>query len=380
MKIGMLTSVHSVFDGRIFFKQAKTLVGAGHRVVVIGPHDKQETRDGILIIPVKKPRSRLLRIFLTWQVFVKARQQACDCYEFHDLELILVGLLIKYVLGKKVVYDVHEYYHRSILSKYWIPCFLRFPLSQIVNYLEKALAAKFDAIITVNDHMKEIFKKRNTVVISVYNYPLNEYFANIKQAVQPNPVIIYLGNMDINKGLLTLLQAMPQVIKEHPRASCLILGDVNTTDLPQYYLSNLPEFLAKSRITFLARRPMSEIAQMVSAAAIGWIPWVDNPNNRTGTPTKLFEYMACGKPTIASQLGFITDIINKSQAGIVVEPENPTAHAVAINQLLADKNECARLGNNGRQAFLNRFNWEHEGQKLIKLYQQLEESEYEKKI
>ena len=61
-KVCILTSVHPPFDVRIFHKQARTLHDAGYEIVLIAPHDRTETVDGIQVVGVSKPRHPLLLV------------------------------------------------------------------------------------------------------------------------------------------------------------------------------------------------------------------------------------------------------------------------------------------------------------------------------
>ena len=104
----ILTSVHPAFDVRIYHKEAKTLVQAGYNVTLIAQNNKDEIVDGVNIIALPKPKNRFVRIFgLTWRVFCLALGQHAGVYHFHDPELIFIGVLLR-LLGKKVIYDVHE--------------------------------------------------------------------------------------------------------------------------------------------------------------------------------------------------------------------------------------------------------------------------------
>lgn len=57
-----ITSVHQVFDVRIFHKEERTLKRSGYRLTLIGPHEKEEIVDGIRILPLTKPKGRLERM------------------------------------------------------------------------------------------------------------------------------------------------------------------------------------------------------------------------------------------------------------------------------------------------------------------------------
>ena len=81
--------------------------------------------------------------------------------------------------------------------------------------------------------------------------------------------------------------------------------------------------------------------------------------------------MAQGIPLVASNFELWKTIIDKVNCGICIDPNEPKAIADAIQILLNDKPQAKQMGENGRNAVLNTFNWESEEKKLIKLYAEL---------
>lgn len=78
-KVCVISTAHSVFDDRIFHKEAKTLVKGGYDVTLIGQHERDEVVDGVKMIALPQPRNRFTRIFgLTWRAFRLALKQKAD--------------------------------------------------------------------------------------------------------------------------------------------------------------------------------------------------------------------------------------------------------------------------------------------------------------
>ena len=101
--ICMLSSAHSAFDDRIFYKEAKSLSKAGYEVVIIAQHGKEEVVDNIRIIPLPIPKNRLHRTTKTvWKLFMLALKEKAEVYHFHDLEF-----WIKKILQKKFDVGLH---------------------------------------------------------------------------------------------------------------------------------------------------------------------------------------------------------------------------------------------------------------------------------
>ena len=76
------------------------------------------------------------------------------------------------------------------------------------------------------------------------------------------------------------------------------------------------------------------------------------------SPIKVFEYMACGCPFVTTRLGSsYDDLIESCQCGILVPPNDPSALAQAVVQLLRNPEQCERLGRQGRQVAVERYSW-----------------------
>lgn len=159
IKVCHLIAGHSPFDVRIFHKETKTLAKAGYEVIIIAEHDKEEVVAGVRIIPLPKTRSRVERMTKgLWRLFKLALKQKADIYHFHDPELIPVGMALKWLKRARVIYDVHED-HRIMLSKHYIPKWLRKPVSWIVNRVENFSAKRFNAVVTPTQPITERFSK-----------------------------------------------------------------------------------------------------------------------------------------------------------------------------------------------------------------------------
>jgi glycosyltransferase involved in cell wall biosynthesis len=88
-------------------------------------------------------------------------------------------------------------------------------------------------------------------------------------------------------------------------------------------------------------------------------------------PNKVFEYMACGLPLVASDLPSLRYIMQQSEAGLTAKADDSAAHAAAIRRLLDDPALARQLGENGRRFVYATHNWEREGEKLIQFYKGL---------
>ncbi len=342
----------------------------GYDVTLIVQHDRDEVVNGVRIMALPKPRNRFTRIFgLTWRAFRLALQQHADIYHFHDPELLPWGWLLQRVTHKPVIYDVHEYYADSVLTKEWIPGILCRHVSKLVDKVEKVIAKRLAGVITVNWHMEGLFKVLNKHTITAHNYPLRNFVERIADKPPAHSLtIIYVGSLSKDRGYQIMVDAMQIVREKEPKAKCNIVGFVNRTGLPRDFLSKEEILLRKGGIALVGKVPYEEIPGFLLQSSIGWFPLLPTLNYLKSTPIKLFEYMAAKLPIVASRMGFIEEIVRENNCGLLVEPGDPKAQAETILYLFEHPDQAREMGENGRRAVLEKYNWETEGKKLLALY------------
>ncbi|MGB3485554.1 MAG: glycosyltransferase, partial [Mycobacterium sp.] len=86
---------------------------------------------------------------------------------------------------------------------------------------------------------------------------------------------------------------------------------------------------------------------------------------------KLFEYMAAGMPVISSDFPVWREIIDSAGCGLLVDPMDTDALVGAMQWVLENPQEAQAMGDRGRLAVLDRYNWDHEAEKLVSFYQPL---------
>ena len=369
----MLTTAHSPYDDRIYEREAMSLARAGYDVEILAARGGDGgVKRGIRIVECERPQGRLWRFVHTARIiYERAKRRRADLYHFHDPDLLpwMVALSMQ---GRRVVYDVHEYNGRSILTKRWLPYALRKPIAGCVNRLEKWASRHFAGVITVNPHMADLFATVNGNVESVANYPLEWFIeACANRQGPPSEFIVYVGGMNIDRGYEVVCDAMKKVTTRREQAECVLVGDVDYSDVGEAYHRFAKRGESIAGVTWQGSVAMARIPSILSAARIGWIPWQSTPNNDFGTPVKSFEYMAAGLPIVASRLGFIASIVKEVGCGLLVTPSDANAHADAICHLLEHPREAAQMGERGRAAVSDRFNWAKEEKKLLDFYRRL---------
>lgn len=369
-KIAHLTSAHLHTDIRIFIKEVQTLACALPQQIVLvvadGKGNKTKT-EGPAVYDLGKPNSgRVVRALLcSVRAFLFIRRGKPEIVHFHDPELMPLGLLLK-LFGHKVIYDVHEDVPRQIMSKHWIPVILRTPVAVGVSVLECLVGKVFDAIVPATPTIAARFPRNKTVLVQ--NFPIKA------ELVTPKPVpyqsrphaVAYVGGIANNRGAKEMVMAMGYL--GDTSGLSLEMAGVISPDSVGNELRALP---AWSLVNYHNHIGRPEVANLLGNVRAGLVLFHPMPNHVDAQPNKMFEYMAAGLPVIASNFPLWRQIIEGAQCGLLVDPLNPQAIADAIRWILEHPVESEAMGQRGRKAVEEAYNWDNEAVKLIVLYKKL---------
>ena len=172
-------------------------------------------------------------------------------------------------------------------------------------------------------------------------------------------------------GSLTKTRGITETILAGRKTGCVLA--LAGKFAPAEYESQLramPEF---SCVDYKGVLPLPQVTKLLQESMLGvcllldvgqyWL--LDN------LPTKVGEYMSMGLPTVIHGSPFNRRFIEEYHCGICVDPTNVQEVADAIRYLLDHPEEARQMGENGRRAVKERFNWGVEAAKLLKLYQEL---------
>lgn len=373
MKICMLTSTHGPSDGRIFQKEAKSLAKE-HKVTVVAPSDSSGSRvvDGIRIVTVKRPDSAAFHPITILRLFRACLAQDVDVYHCHEPDALLIGYLAKFLKGTRVVYDIHEHWPSEIPFDLGIRkgTLMQKALSAIISSLEIALARRAESIFAVSKSVATRFLRKGLEPVILSNYSIADPDCPYSPNKNTRNLMLMAGNMQPFHGVRECTQAVSRVRERYPDVSLTLIGNVRE-DLSEWITrSDYSEFVIITG--FLPYREMYEKMNEGTAALLVFQPTYYNVS--IGLPNKLFDYMLCGLPVIASDLPEIRNVISRADCGILVDPASVNEIEEAICYLFNHPEEAQRMGANGRKAILERYNWSRMETKLLQTYRELDEA------
>ena len=152
--------------------------------------------------------------------------------------------------------------------------------------------------------------------------------------------ILFVGRDWELKGGPELLEAFRHVRGGFPDATLTVAGCSPRVRAPG--------------VTVLGRVSLDRVADLYASAAVFCMP-----SKIEAFGIVFLEAMAAGLPVIALRLGAAPDFVIDGETGITVRPDDVAALADAMSRLLANPEECRRLGENGRQLVIEQYTWDH---------------------
>jgi glycosyltransferase involved in cell wall biosynthesis len=186
-----------------------------------------------------------------------------------------------------------------------------------------------------------------------------------QRAYEGNYTLIYTGGFTDYRGLYEIVQALDHV--KTPQARLTLLGRTIHPHTAQV-IQSTPGY---RRVDYLDHVPFETMYHHLNSAAVGLVCNQPRHGYDLAQPNKLFEYMSAGLPVIASHFELWKEIVEGNECGMTVDPTDPRQIAEAIDYLLAHPELRRTMGANARRAVQERYNWEHEGRKLVDFYHRI---------
>jgi len=174
--------------------------------------------------------------------------------------------------------------------------------------------------------------------------------------------VCFVGNFTPWQGLHNLVDSASYVLKADSEIKYLIVGE---GPLKNSITKLTRERGFSNNFIFIGPVSYENVPSYINASDVCVVP--KTPLKSGYSPLKLYEYMACGKPIIASNLpGF--EILERNKAGFLVEPGDNKQLADSILKLLKDGETKKEMGENARKYVVDNHNWENISKEIVKTF------------
>jgi len=249
----------------------------------------------------------------------------------------LPASIVSLLAGKPLIVTIHGTflgYYNKIAKP---------PLSWIIPAAEKTylLLKLYDKILVEDEYTYRMLRNLGIPMEKIQALPYPGVDTRRFREAQPigglrwEAIILHHGRLVRKRGIKTLIEAMPKIVKEFPEAKLVIAGEGPERQRLQRLVEKLG---VSSHVKFLGLVPHEQIPNIIKSSKVIVVPSLIE-----GHSASIIEAMAAAKPVIATKVGGITEIIKNGETGILVDPENPDQIAEAVIKVLRDRDLAKTL-------------------------------------
>jgi glycosyltransferase involved in cell wall biosynthesis len=306
-------------------------------------------------------------------VALRSLKHRYDLVYVHNMpDVLVVSGLVPKLLGAKVILDLHDPMPELMTTIFGLDE-NSFNV-RLIKRLEKWSLRRANLVLTVNVACKRIFGTRSCPpekIGVVMNSPDGEIFpfrAARSYASGGRPagkpfVIMYHGSLVERNGLDLAVQALARVRKAVPAAELRIYGE--KTPFLERVLEDAKGLGLQEAVRYLGRKRLEDLVKEIEDCDVGVVPNQRNPFTDINTPTRLFEYLALGKPVVAPNTPGILDYFTPESL-LFFDSGNAEELAQRIEYVAAHTSEAIAIAERGQQIYLA-HTWMEERQTLVDL-------------
>jgi glycosyltransferase involved in cell wall biosynthesis len=380
---------HSVYPYELSFRrEVETLYRAGFETHVIcldtakNNHQREEIIDGVYVhrLPLTRKKTtttRYLYDYLSFSVLAALKvtnlhlQRRFVAIQVNTMpDFLVFSTLIPKLLGAKIVVMMQE-----PVPELWQTLY-NAPPPRILKFAEQWALAFAHAALTVTQQLKDVYVSRGTKpdkISVILNVP-EPSFLELNESKNQNSsdaakyfTLICHGAIEERYGQDTILEAMALVKSQIPNLRLRILGRGSYVN---QFLEQINRLDLADCVNYLGWVSLEEMIQELQSADVGIVAQKASPYSNLVHTNKMYEYIALGKPVLASRLNSVAAYFGDDSL-CFFEPGNPDSLAQAILDLYQHPEKRQSLVENSQKLFYGKYDWEHQKQIYLDTYRQL---------
>jgi glycosyltransferase involved in cell wall biosynthesis len=372
-RICLVTSGHPPFDERIFWKFGASLTKAGFSVAIFCSTKKiNKVVDGIVITGFdgeSYPKRKKIDEF--YSLINQFNPDLIICSEM--LPEFAALKFRKQNPSTKIILDITEWFPENVAFKFT-------GLKRWIKYFQLLLPYLY--ILQKIDHLiiGEVSKKKRYDFIAsakpktiIGYYPVVKFFDYMKPDFSKEEIVLgYAGVITFERGIKNLLQASVSIADKFPqkKIKLLLFGRFTYQQEETEFKEKLSE-IKNLAVEFVDWTNYDKMSSIIERMNICFDLRRRNFIYSNSLPIKIFEYMACGKPFVFSDIKPIRDEMDFEKFGFLVNPENEKEIISAIESYLNNPKLAIQHSMNARKVIEENKNWESESKKLNELVNKL---------
>jgi glycosyltransferase involved in cell wall biosynthesis len=295
----------------------------------------------------------------------------------HELDAAWIALLACcFRRPCKIIYEVREWFPEIVVRRT-----TSLVMRRLHRFFLKAadiMASKrVSAIVSVEEpkaRRYKIYVRGSIPVLTIENYPRTDLFSPSKERRRmPDAGItgLYSGGISLDRGLEEMLWLTRRINDSGYDFTLILNGTFVDLESRRSYGRLVETYGVAGKVWCTGWVPHHVVPNYVRQADICFAILYPTEIYFRSLPIKIFEYMACARPIIASDLPLISEVVKGSRCGLVVKPADRASLLDAALLLVRDESLRESLGLNGLTAVKEKYNWSFSEISLLNLYSSL---------
>jgi glycosyltransferase involved in cell wall biosynthesis len=283
-------------------------------------------------------------------------REEIDIIHACDFDTVIPALFMKLLWGKKVIYDIFDFYADHLrATPGWVKSLIRFVDRRCVGWADSV-------ILVDNARINQIGGTKSKKFVVINNTPpdvLPKLLKNKNNSQSDLFRIAYVGLLQIERGLIEILNVM----QKHPEWTLTLAGYGGDEIRIKERASEMENVKWYGRVSYERALELSFQADVLFAT---YDP--DIPNHQYASPNKLFEAMMLGKPIIVARNTNIDHIVEDEDCGLIIKYGDTDQLDQALISLFENSKRRDLMGSNGRKAYEEKYAWKVMESRLIEMY------------
>lgn len=206
----------------------------------------------------------------------------------------------------------------------------------------------------------------NGIDVDKFKPPVDKRQAKLAIGLNPDEIMILsVGRLYARKGLFTLIESMPEVIKRFRNAKFIISGKGQSNEM-QKLLAHATSLGIRENIVFTGYTPDEKLPGLYQAADVfAFSTYYEHH------PFAVLEALSSQLPVVTTNVGGIPETITDGKDGFMCHPFNSQEFSERILYLLEHRGAATEMGFQARWTMLKRFDWRIVVQKVLKIYNEI---------
>jgi len=210
--------------------------------------------------------------------------------------------------------------------------------------------------------IKEAGAEPHKITVVPEGIDLNLYYAKADQSKESEN-ILFVGRLATEKGLSFLIEAIPEVVSQHPSATFLFVGEDH--GVKHALLRRAADLKVSRYVKFLGPKFGAALADIYRESRLFVLPSLYETFGLV-----ILEAMASGLPIVTTRVGGVPELVRDGYNGVLVPPKDHVALAEAINSLLSNRQLYRRMSAQNVET-AKRYSWRRIAERIEALYVRL---------